>query len=67
LNEDLLSSPEKSGLEYSLADLPYLASPLVAYGGLRDIDLKVGETVIVAPATSGYNSAAVEVASAKLR
>jgi hypothetical protein len=68
LNEDLLlGSPEKSGLGYSFADLSYLARPLVAYGGLRGIDLKVGDTVIVAPATSGYSGAVVEAASAKFR
>ena len=65
LNEKaLLGSPAEGGLGYSVADLASLSKPLVAYGGLRAIDLKAGETVIVAPATGGFSSAAVEVASA---
>lgn len=65
LNEELLlGSPAEGGLGYSVADLTYISKQLVAYGGLRGIDLKAGETVIVAPATGGYSGAAVEVASA---
>ena len=60
----LLGSPAEGGLGYSVADLTYISKQLVAYGGLRGIDLKAGETVIVAPATGGYSGAAVEVASA---
>ncbi len=37
---------------------------LIGFGGLRAIDLKVGETVIVAPATGGFSGAAVQVAVA---
>lgn len=36
----------------------------VPFGGLRDIDLKPGETIIVAPATGTFGSAAVKVALA---
>jgi D-arabinose 1-dehydrogenase-like Zn-dependent alcohol dehydrogenase len=65
LNEKLLlGSPDDGGLGYSMGDLPYISKQLVAYGGLRGIDLKAGETIIVAPATGGFSSAAVEVASA---
>ncbi|KAF7853910.1 hypothetical protein EAF04_010576 [Stromatinia cepivora] len=65
LNEKrLLGSPAEGGLGYSLGDLSILARHLVAYGGFRGIDLKPGETVIVAPATGSFTSAAVEVASA---
>jgi D-arabinose 1-dehydrogenase-like Zn-dependent alcohol dehydrogenase len=65
LNERiLLGSPAEGGLGYSVADLTCLSRQLVAYGGLRGIDLKAGETVIVAPATGAYSGAAVEVASA---
>lgn len=35
---------------------------LVPFGGLRDIDLKSGETIVIAPATGPYGSAAVQVA-----
>lgn len=65
LNEEkLLGSPADGGLGYNAAILPYLARLLVPYGGLRSINLKAGETVIIAPATGGYSGAAVEVASA---
>ncbi|TGO77218.1 hypothetical protein BELL_0117g00020 [Botrytis elliptica] len=65
LNEKrLLGSPAEGGLGYSLGDLSILSRYMVAYGGFRGIDLKAGETVIVAPATGLFSSAAVEVASA---
>ncbi|KAG7806196.1 hypothetical protein KL921_004924 [Ogataea angusta] len=40
-----------------------LSFPLVAYGGLRAIDLKPGETVAIGPATGKFSSAAVAVAA----
>lgn len=65
LNEKrLLRTPAEGGLGYSLGDLSILARYMVAYGGFRGIDLKAGETVIVAPATGLFSSAAVEVALA---
>jgi threonine dehydrogenase-like Zn-dependent dehydrogenase len=60
----LLGSPAHGGLGYEIADLTYMARFAVPYGGFRGIDLKAGETVIVAPATGAYSSAAVEVAIA---
>jgi D-arabinose 1-dehydrogenase-like Zn-dependent alcohol dehydrogenase len=42
----------------------YLCYLLVPYGGLRDIKLEPGETVVVAPATGGFGSAGVMVAVA---
>ncbi|KAF7896641.1 uncharacterized protein EAF01_009044 [Botrytis porri] len=60
----LLGSQAEGGLGYSLGDLSILARYMVAYGGFRGIDLKAGETVIVAPATGLFSSAAVEVALA---
>ncbi len=52
LNEARLTSPRRDGgLGYSLAKLCRVASLAVPYGGLRDIELKAGQTVIVAPAT----------------
>ncbi|TGO13680.1 hypothetical protein BTUL_0065g00370 [Botrytis tulipae] len=65
LNEKrVLGSPAEGGLGYSLGDLSILARYMVAYGGFRGIGLKAGETVIVAPATGSFSSAAVELASA---
>lgn len=49
---------------YEIADLAYVFALLVPYGGLRDIDLKAGETVIVSPATGAFGGAAVLVALA---
>lgn len=65
LNEArLLGDPKDGGLGYKISDLIHIPRALVAYGGLRAIDLKAGETVIVAPATGKYSAAAVDVASA---
>lgn len=65
LNEKLLlGSPTEGGLGYSLADLCSISKYAVSYGGFRGINLKAGETVIVAPATGEYSGGAVQVASA---
>lgn len=60
----LLGSPRDGGLGYTIEDLQYLSTLLVPYGGLRDIDLKAGETVIIAPATGAFGGGAVLVALA---
>ncbi|KAH8694127.1 hypothetical protein BGW36DRAFT_384430 [Talaromyces proteolyticus] len=60
----LLSKVEQGGLEYGISDLPYLSKHSVAYGGLRSIDLKAGQTIIITPATGNHGGAAVQVASA---
>ncbi|KAH8654955.1 chaperonin 10-like protein [Tricladium varicosporioides] len=60
----LLGSPSEGGLGYTTGDLMHIPRQVVAYGGLRGINLQSGETVIVAPATGAYSGAAVEVASA---
>ncbi|KAK8245992.1 GroES-like protein [Phyllosticta capitalensis] len=60
----LLGSPAAGGLGYQLGDLTHIFRLLVPYGGLDDIGLKPGETVIVAPATGQFGSAAVRVALA---
>jgi NADPH-dependent curcumin reductase CurA len=49
-------------LDYALEDMAEISRLSVPYGGLRDIDVKAGETVIVAPATGPFESAAVTVA-----
>lgn len=60
LNEDKLCRT----LGYSVHDLMYMAHLLVPFGGLRDIGLEPGETVVVSPATGGYGGAGVAVAVA---
>ncbi|KAI0157003.1 GroES-like protein [Xylariaceae sp. FL1272] len=60
LNEDVLVGK----LGYELEDLTILQRLAVAYGGVSNIDVKAGETVIVGPATGQFSGAAVEVASA---
>ena len=60
LNEKaLLGNPADGGLGYEISNLPDLATHVIAYGGLRSMDLKAGETVIVAPATGSVSGAAV--------
>ncbi|KAI0102580.1 GroES-like protein [Nemania sp. FL0031] len=51
-------------LGYSPRELVYLFHLLVPYGGLRTIDLKAGETVVVCPSTGGFSGAGVQVALA---
>lgn len=60
LDEDFLLN--KQG--YSLGQIMYAGTLLVPYGGFRDINLQAGETVIIAPATGPFGSAAVLVALA---
>lgn len=65
LNETRLCGPvSKGGLGYSIEQLSWLGQPLVAFGGLKSINLQAGETIIVAPATGGFGSAAVLAALA---
>ncbi|PLB43747.1 GroES-like protein [Aspergillus steynii IBT 23096] len=52
------------GLGYTVPDLMYMAYMLVPYGGLRDIQLEPGETIIVCPATGFYGSLGVQMAAA---
>ena len=50
--ENLYALNEESLLQrqgYSIRDLCSLGSALVPYGGLDEIGLKVGETVVIAP------------------
>ena len=51
-------------LGYTLQDLMYMCYLLVPYGGLRDIKLEPGETIIICPATGGFGGAGVMVAVA---
>lgn len=60
----LCGAPADGGLGYAVEDLLQLPTQLVAMGGLRAIDLKPGERIIVAPATGAFSGAAVQVAVA---
>jgi NADPH:quinone reductase-like Zn-dependent oxidoreductase len=60
LDEEVLTKT----LGYQIHELITISRMLVPFGGLRDIRLEAGETVIVAPATGGFGGAAVEVALA---
>jgi D-arabinose 1-dehydrogenase-like Zn-dependent alcohol dehydrogenase len=51
-------------LGYTVQDLVYMAYLLVPFGGIRDIGLQAGETIIVCPATGFYGSLGVQVAVA---
>ena len=51
LDEDLLL--KKQG--YSIRDLCTLPTLLVPYGGLDEIDLKVGETIVIAPVSQALS------------
>ncbi len=62
--ERLLGKREDGGLGYDVDDLSPFLGMLVPYGGLRDVGLSAGETVIVAPATGGFGGMAVKVALA---
>ena len=57
----LTSSPNDGGLGYRIEQLAFVSPLLVPYGGLRDIELKAGQTVVVAPATGPFGGAAVLV------
>ncbi|KAJ3914662.1 alcohol dehydrogenase [Lentinula edodes] len=65
LDEQRLLGPvEAGGLGYCVEDLMHISKLVVPYGGLNDIGLKPGETVIIAPATGPFGSATVRVALA---
>lgn len=51
-------------LGYEIEELGSLSQLIVPYGGLSDVGLKAGETVLIAPATGSFSSAAVHVALA---
>ncbi|KAI0180938.1 alcohol dehydrogenase GroES domain-containing protein [Hypoxylon sp. FL1284] len=60
LDEDVLLGK----LGYKLEEFGSLSQLVVPYGGLADIGLKPGETILVAPATGAFSSAAVRIALA---
>lgn len=65
LNEKRFCGPVKDGgLGLDVYDLLQLTTQLIPYGGLKGIDIRPGERVIIAPATGMYTGAAVAVADA---
>ncbi|KAI9715797.1 MAG: hypothetical protein M1828_000702 [Chrysothrix sp. TS-e1954] len=62
--ECLVQGKTKRKLQYSFDDLCCFPTLLVPYGGLRDINLQSGETVVISPATGQFGGAAVIVALA---
>ncbi|CAM6126640.1 unnamed protein product [Calypogeia fissa] len=65
LNEKLLlGSVDEGGLGYSVKTLAIIGWLLVPYDGLRDVNLKAGETVIITPATRPFGGCAMLVALA---
>lgn len=60
----LTGSPSEGGLGFRIEQIGLMSGMMVPYGGLRDIDLKAGETVIVAPATGPFGGYGVLVALA---
>jgi threonine dehydrogenase-like Zn-dependent dehydrogenase len=63
LNEEaLMESKDRGGLGYSLDDLGYINQLMISWGGLRDVDVRPGDTVLVAPATGSFGGSAVHVA-----
>ncbi|KAG8761461.1 hypothetical protein FRC14_003874 [Serendipita sp. 396] len=65
--ENLFPLSEKILVEkmsYSTYELNFMTTLIVPFGGLTDIDVKPGETVIVAPATGLFGGSAVPMALA---
>lgn len=60
LDEDMLCGD----LRYEVGDLTAISRFTVPFGGLSDINLKAGETIIIAPATGDFGTAAVDLAIA---
>lgn len=60
----LTGSAADGGLGYSIEQLSVVGRLMVPYGGLKDIELQPGQTIIVAPATGPFGGAAVLVALA---
>ncbi|KAF7185293.1 Alcohol dehydrogenase 4, mitochondrial [Pseudocercospora fuligena] len=55
---------DEERLGYRIEELASIATLLVPYGGLRDIEFRPGQTIVIAPATGPFGSAAVKVALA---
>lgn len=65
LDEKNLCSPvAEGGLGYSIFELAAFSSVFIPFGGLRAVDLRPGETLIVSPATGFFSGAAINIALA---
>lgn len=62
LSGTLLKPADQDGMSYEIEDLLSIPRALVPYGELSDVNLRAGETILMAPATGGFGSAAVHVA-----
>lgn len=62
VDEELLCG--KDGLGYAIEDINYMSPLAIVYGGFRAINVQVGESVVVAPATGHFSGAAVKTALA---
>ncbi|KAK5956881.1 hypothetical protein OHC33_002370 [Knufia fluminis] len=60
----LLGSLADGGMGYTMEDLVYLWTLSIPFGGLREVDVRAGEKVIITPATGSFGSAAVVAALA---
>ncbi|KAI1044126.1 hypothetical protein LB505_010559 [Fusarium chuoi] len=60
----LTGNRAEGGLGYSMADLAYLWTISVPFGGLQDIAIRSGEKLIISPAAGTFGSAAVLAALA---
>jgi len=60
LDEEALLDPDG----FALTDLPQLQACMIPFGGLNAAGVKVGDTVVVAPATGKFGGSAVMVALA---
>ncbi|KAK3317460.1 hypothetical protein B0T19DRAFT_469132 [Cercophora scortea] len=60
LNEELLLGE----MGYTLEDLAYINSLGVPFGGLRNVDVRPGDLVLIAPATGYFGFSAVQLALA---
>ncbi|KAI1322848.1 alcohol dehydrogenase GroES domain-containing protein [Xylariaceae sp. FL0255] len=49
---------------FSIRDLGFFGQLAIPYGGLRDVGLTAGETILIAPATGNFGGAAVHIALA---
>ncbi|KAH7009024.1 hypothetical protein EDB80DRAFT_841840 [Ilyonectria destructans] len=59
-----INEPRIRQLGYKIHDLAHIFAMIVPVGGLSDINLRPGETVIITPATGKHGGAAVHVALA---
>lgn len=64
LLDEVVFCDKDKGLGYSLEDLSYLFRLVVPMGGLTEMDIKAGDTIVIAPATGSFGGAAVECAVA---